>query len=938
MSSNQAYRTQTCWDGHRFLIYPRSLLSGAPEDCELLKLDYPKVEVKLALPEKSIVNNCYGLTPREALRLFLPYELTPKASPDTTWVIAFFRWTLGLLACQRWYPDLKDGKISINLLCDDSSGRESAKAFQASMPPSFRAASNQTSLQDFWASLLQQTGNDIGWSLLEENRDPLSEVHLQRLPWSYRNILSALATGRPDIQENARFFDPRQATLGTSQQTSSLTFQLIAPTGERDQWELRPQLRSTRDPGLAVDALGGWLEPSTIPSGLIPAGVSPRFHLLQEFGRVLKVFPDLGAGLASSPPRSLEYTTEEMNDFLSQKAEELQGFGYALVSTTELSRPWSPEISLEVQPETPGLDVDRLLDFEWSLAVDETLLNSEQLEAWRENPTPLFFSDGVWFRLDTKSTLKALKFLDNQPRRGTLLEAMSLSGGGQALRLSYGGKLSPLNKSQKFRELSEPEGFAGKLREYQRRGFSWLMFMQNLGLGACLADDMGLGKTVQTLALLCALKEAGDLQPALLVCPTSVLGNWERELEKFAPHLKFHVHHGDRIKDLDEFSGKVAEVDVLLSSYPLLTRDRKLFLDRDWALIVLDEAQQIKNPNSQVSKVSKSLQANSRLILTGTPVENRLQDLWTLFRFLQPELLDSRRRFQTRFGRPIELHGDAEAKAQLKQVVSPFILRRTKVDPQIAAELPDKLETTVECSLTVEQAKLYESEVREALTAVSQETGFHRKGLILRLLTRLKQLCNHPALLEEKEPNWDLSRSGKLQRLVEIIDDLPSSEGVLIFSQFSSLVTQLQVQLIESFDEEVLALKGSTPKDRRDKLVTRYQSGLGPRLFCISLKAGGVGINLTRASTVIHVDRWWNPAVEAQATDRAFRIGQKNNVQVFKFVTQGTLEEQIARILEQKKTLAEGLIQDGDNWLTELSDRDLSELLLPDQVKAGEQV
>lgn len=909
-----------------------------PEDCKLLKLDFPIIQAELTLAETILQTKCYSLSPRAALNLFLPYQISSKAGPDTLWVIALLKWVLGLLACQKWYPDLREQTISINLLTDDSAGKDNVKAFQASMPPSFRAALSQSSAQDFWGTLLEQVGNDLGWSLLRDTKISLSPIHLKKLPEPYQELLRTLARGESTFQGPARFFDPRQATLGTQQQTSSLAFELIAPSNELGDWELRPQLQSTRDPQLVVDALNGWMDPSSIPTGLIPPGVSPRFHLLQEFGRVLKVFPDLGAALASSPPRSLEFTTEEMNLFLGKKVEELQGFGYALVSTNELSRPWSPEITLEVQPESTGVDIDRLLDFEWSLAVDETLLNSEQLEAWRDHPTPLFFSNGVWYRLDTKSTLKALKFLDNQPRRGTLLEAMSLSGGGQALRLSYGGKLSPLNKSQRFRELAEPAGFAGKLREYQRRGFSWLMFMHSLGLGACLADDMGLGKTVQTLALVCALQETNELRPALLICPTSVLGNWEREIEKFAPHLKVHVHHGDRIKEVEAFTEKIGETDIILSSYPLLTRDRKLFLEVDWALVVLDEAQQIKNPTSQASKVSKSLKTSSRLILTGTPVENRLQDLWSLFRFLQPELLDSRRRFQTRFGRPIESQGDPEAKAQLKQVVSPFILRRTKVDPQIAAELPDKLETTVECSLSVEQAKLYEGEVREALAAVSQETGFHRKGLILRLLTRLKQLCNHPALLEEKSPNWDLERSGKLQRLVEIIDDLPSSEGVLIFSQFSTLVSQLQVQLIESFGEEVLALKGSTPKDRRDKMVERYQSGLGPRLFCISLKAGGVGINLTRASTVIHVDRWWNPAVEAQATDRAFRIGQKNNVQVFKFVTQGTLEEQIARILEQKKSLAEGLIQDGDSWLTELSDRDLSELLLPDQAKIEEQV
>jgi len=575
-----------------------------------------------------------------------------------------------------------------------------------------------------------------------------------------------------------------------------------------------------------------------------------------------------------------------------------------------------------------GIDLHQLLDFQWQLVVNDSLLDAEQLAAWRENPTALFFSRGRWFWLDSKKTMKLLRFIDKQPRRGTLLEAMQYASEMSSLKLQYEGSLAPLDQAHRFEELPEPSSFSGNLRDYQRRGYSWLAFMKNLGLGACLADDMGLGKTVQTLALLCTLKEHQQLQPALLVCPTSVLGNWQREASRFAPQLRFEIHHGERSKKPEEFQARLEQCDVLLTSYALLTRDKKLFLDRTWQLIVLDEAQQIKNPNSKVSKLASKLEAKGRLILTGTPVENRLQDLWTLFRFLQPELLGSKRRFQSRFAIPIEKRGDTSIKRQLKRVVGPFILRRTKMDPLIASELPPRVDTTVDCSLTPEQAQVYEAEVREALQSVQNLEGFHRKGAILRLLTRLKQLCDHPALLEEKG-DWEPSRSGKLHRLFEILKELSPDEGVLIFSQFTSMLKHLKIALTEFLGEEILLLDGATPREKRDEMVDRFQSRIGPRIFCISLKAGGVGLNLTRASSVVHFDRWWNPAVEAQATDRAHRIGQTQTVQVFKFVTLATLEEQIARILLEKESLMQDLIEDGDGWLTELNDRELSDLLLP---------
>lgn len=938
MTQNNAYRLQLTWDGEKFLLYVRSLLHGVLDSStEILDLDFPIQTVSLTLPSGSREVECFALSPSQLLGPLLETEKELPFGADCEWMLKVALWVLSLYQDERWFPEVEGTKVGLRLLLDTSEVRQAAAHFQASMPGSLRAANPRASVRKTWADVLGLLGEALGWHLLREAPVELKERHMECLPWAYRDLLCALCSkgevGHPDLS----FFDSRQVSLSNRERVSTLAFRVIAPDGEEGSWQIRPQLQSVANPSLSCDALTAWEEPDSIPAELVAAGKSHRFHLLQEFGKALRVFPDLGASLATSPPSSLIYGPEEMAQFLAGQAGALKAYGYQLMAPESLAKPKTPQLALRLDPGATtqgGLDVNQLLEFEWNLAVDETLLDAAQLENWKEQPSPLLFSNGQWFWLDQKQTSKALRQLEKQPTEGTLLDAMRLSGGAHALHIDYSGDLAPLGGSQKFTELAEPESFEGVLRDYQRRGFSWLMFMRRLGLGACLADDMGLGKTIQTLALLTSLKDQGVFRKGLLVCPTSVLGNWQREAARFSPSLKLMLHHGDRIREPEAFEQASQEVDLVVTSYPLLTRDRKNFLPIKWDMVVLDEAQQIKNPASQASKVCRELSTAGRLILTGTPVENRLQDLWSLFRFVQPELLESRRRFQSRFARPIERLGDKEAKEQLRQLVGPFILRRTKTDPQIAAELPHKLETVVDCSLTPEQSKIYEKEVDLALKAVKGLDGFHRRGAVLRLVSRLKQLCNHPALLEEEYPTWASERSGKLHRLHEIISELPSREGVLIFSQFARMVRQLQVDLTETFGEEVLSLDGSTPRSKRDEIVERFQSGRGPRFFCISLKAGGVGLNLTRASTVVHIDRWWNPAVEAQATDRAFRIGQKRNVQVFKFVTAATLEEQIDRILQEKRALVQDLIQDGDGWLTELNDQELAQLLLPGRKSA----
>lgn len=928
-----SFRLQISWTGKHFVLYFRSLLDGIVDDSEkVLELPYFTQRVKLSLPEGVQTADAYRLETEQALEFLTQEQEGVLWGGDALWLHSVVRWLLELYRDEYWFPEVVgNGTIRLNLLLDSNELRGQAKTLKSSMPDSVSAALDQPSGRDeAWRNLLHHLADAVGWRLLLQPPIELPADSLNQLPKAYQRLWADLTGGRKNTFSECNFFDPRQANLTLKQRVSGLAFKLVPPGSPGQTWQLRPQLQSIHDPSQFVDALEGWEAPATVPRELIPRGTSPRLHLLREFGRALRLFPVLGASLAGSPPTALVYEEEEMAVFLSQNAEILRSYGYELIAPSGLQRAQTPEAGLKLSERTDGgIDLHELLDFQWQLVIDDTLLDPEQLRLWRENPTALFFNNGNWYWLDPAKTLKLLRLVDKQPRRGTLLEAMQLATDMSALRLQFDGALAPLNQSFTFEELPEPQSFQGRLRDYQRRGYSWLSFMQKLGLGACLADDMGLGKTVQTLALLCALKERGELGAALLVCPTSVLGNWQREAARFAPDLKVLLHHGERAQSRSEFEERLRDGDLLITSYALLTRDQKLFSEQSWSVVILDEAQQIKNPASKTSKIAAKLEADHRFVLTGTPVENRLQDLWTLFRFMQPELLGSRRKFLSRFAAPIEKRGDQDVKRQLRRIVGPFVLRRTKMDPAVASELPPRVETVVDCSLTPEQAQIYEREVREALSTIGRLEGFERKGTIIRLLTRLKQLCDHPALLEP-EPDFSPERSGKIHRLLEILKELSPTEGVLIFSQFTGMLKNLKVTLTEAFGEEVLLLDGSTPREHRDEMVERFQSGIGPRLFCISLKAGGVGLNLTRAASVIHFDRWWNPAVESQATDRAHRIGQTQTVQVFKFVTLATLEEQISRILEQKATLASGLIDDGDAWLSELNDRELSALLLPE--------
>ena len=599
-------------------------------------------------------------------------------------------------------------------------------------------------------------------------------------------------------------------------------------------------------------------------------------------------------------------------------------------------------------------DAQGMLDFKVRLALGDQELSEAE---WREllaGEEGLVLLRGQWVEVDREKLTEALdhwKRVEKQAAGGlSFIDGMRLLAGAP-MDLSdepqldaadrewsfvdagnwLGNILTDLRSPENLRQTGPGSDLQATLRAYQEVGVNWLCFLSSLGLGACLADDMGLGKTIQVLALLLVLKKKKGSKPSLLVLPASLLANWKSELARFAPTLRVRfVHPSQTAKD--EFGQMAADpdkalqnTDVVLTTYGMLLRQSWL-LEVPWRLAVLDEAQAIKNPAARQTKAVKRLEADTRIALTGTPIENRLSDLWSLFDFLCPGLLGSQQKFK-RFVKSLESR-EHDRYAPLRRLVGPYILRRMKTDKRVIADLPDKTEVRAYCGLKTRQAALYTKLVKELSDALGELDGIQRRGLVLAYLMRFKQLCNHPSQLLG-DGQYAPNDSGKFARLVEICEEIASrQEKTLVFTQFREMTEPLSNLLSRVFGRSGLVLHGGTPVKRRQTLVDEFQRDDGPPFFVLSLKAGGTGLNLTAASHVIHFDRWWNPAVENQATDRAFRIGQNRNVLVHKFVCQGTIEEKIDAMIEEKTQLATDLLEGGaEKRLTEMTDSELIQLV-----------
>jgi SNF2 family DNA or RNA helicase len=644
--------------------------------------------------------------------------------------------------------------------------------------------------------------------------------------------------------------------------------------------------------------------------------------------------------------------TAEAHDFLRHAAPLLQaaGFGVQLpawagrkaVGLKLTTRSRSKNGSSRAAAES-GFGLQELVDFRIDLVIGEGAVTADELAELARLKVPLVRVRGQWVELDDRQLQAALKAVGRR-REGELTAGEVLQqvvdGGDEDLPLvevDADGMLGDLisgQASERLAPVPTPADFHGTLRPYQERGLSWLHFLARLGLGGILADDMGLGKTAQTLSLLLAERVTTTPLPTLLICPMSLVSNWQKEAARFAPSLTVYVHHGGTRKRDDEFLASVADADLVITTYGTALRDLGALRDIAWGRVACDEAQAIKNSGTRQAQAVRAIPARTRLALTGTPVENHLAELWSIMEFCNPGLLGPAKRFRRRFQEPIEVRQDADATAALKRATGPFVLRRLKTDKSIISDLPEKNEMKVWCTLTAEQATLYQAVVEDMMSAIENSEGIQRRGNVLAAMTKLKQACNHPAHLL-KDGSRLPGRSGKLARLEELTEEIiEDGDKALIFTQYTEFGSMLQPYLAAHLDRPVLWLHGGLSKARRDELVERFQNDDEPMLFLLSLKAAGTGLNLTAANHVVHFDRWWNPAVEDQATDRAFRIGQSRDVQVRKFICTGTLEEKIDAMIERKKSLASSVVGTGEDWVTDLSTDQLRELFALDPVAA----
>ena len=651
----------------------------------------------------------------------------------------------------------------------------------------------------------------------------------------------------------------------------------------------------------------------------------PAHRVLLDLARATTIYPPLKEALRGAVPRDLCWTAAEAWAFLTEGAPLLERSGFRVVLPPEFTAAGDHRIRarlrIEALADDSPLDLSGILTFRWEVVLGDHVIEGPDFAALVAQGKPLVrYRDG-WVFLDPSELARLPEGL---PQDGTIPVAEALravlTGEHQGVTVVADDRLQLiLSALREPPAVEPPAGLEATLRAYQLDGLAWLHTLGQLGLGSCLADDMGLGKTVQLIAHL--LDRRGG--PSLVVCPTSVLGNWQRELERFAPSLTVHRHHG-----IGRTADGMDTADVVLTTYGVLTRDTDILTGLTWDVVALDEAQAIKNPDSRRAHAARELVARHRVAMSGTPVENRLDELWSLMEFLNPGLLGPRGRFRREVAVPIERFGDEEVAHRLRLGVAPFLLRRLKSDPEIAPDLPDKLEVDVYCPLTREQADLYEQVMEEYLERIHDATDSERRGLVFAMLTALKQVCNHPAHYAGDGSELD-GRSGKLERTMEILGSImESGSRALLFTQYTVMGELLKKHLSALLGEAVPFLHGGLSAKRREDMVRRFQEDeRSAPLMLISLKAGGTGLNLTRATHVIHYDRWWNPAVEDQATDRAYRIGQREDVTVHKLVTQDTLEERIANLLTAKRALAEQVMGGNDQWVAELDDDALRRLV-----------
>ncbi|TYQ23571.1 DEAD/DEAH box helicase [Pseudanabaena sp. UWO311] len=757
-----------------------------------------------------------------------------------------------------------------------------------------------------------------------------------------------------------------------------LCFQLQAPFKKEEPWQLQFQVAPKQDPSLKFSLADYWTMTAAKKKALEKQfGKEFEQNLLLNLGYAARIYNPVWQGLETDRPVGLSLNLDQAFEFLKESAWVLEDAGYKVVVPAW----WTPVGRRKAKIKLKGsgksatssktqaksyFGFEQLVEYQYELAIGDEIVSAKEWEQLVNAKAPLVKFRGEWIELDRDKMQEMLTFWQKQGQ-GTsamsLIDLMKLTATDPDWEVDRNSTLSEmlskLQDKQQFEPIENPPQLNGTLREYQKRGVAWLQYLESLGLNGCLADDMGLGKTVQIIARLVneraaiggvaeptkakktaktaksqkvipAVVSINEIPPTLLIAPTSVVGNWQKEIEKFAPHLRAIVHHGsDRTQNAQAFQDICQTHDLIITSFTLIRKDEAMFSSMNWHRIVIDEAQNIKNPKAAQTKAILKLEAKHRLALTGTPVENRLLDLWSIFNFLNPNYLGKEAQFKKSFETPIQKNNDQIQAGVLKKLVEPFILRRVKTDQSIIKDLPDKIEQKLYTNLTKEQASLYEVVVRDVEKQLNEVEGIQRKGLILSTLLKLKQICNHPRQFLQDGSDFTTERSHKLSRLSEMMEEVISEgESILIFTQFTEIGDALEKYVRQKLHYNTYYIHGGTNRDKRERMITEFQDPeTEPSVFILSLKAGGVGITLTKANHVFHFDRWWNPAVEDQATDRAFRIGQKKNVFVHKFITIGSLEERIDQMIEDKKKLAGAIVGADESWLTELDNDKFKQLI-----------
>jgi len=715
-----------------------------------------------------------------------------------------------------------------------------------------------------------------------------------------------------------------------------LVFNLVAPLHSAEDWVLEYYMRSAHDHALmypvhvVLGSAKGFSEDESL--------WSLSLQTMRKVSLALKHSVYAPPSEDNTHPRTL--SSEEAYEFITEDAHLLRDAGFIVQAPhIDLSK-GSPRILLKAKQLGPAslgvMDSKSILSFDYMVALGETQISREDFLAYAKSKAHLVRVNDRWVTIDPALAGRVASLISSPGRKKSIEDVVSFT-----LQAAQAGIETGFESSGKvFNNVLEalgdgtyspahpPAGFSGVLRPYQERGVAWLGYMLELGFGALLADDMGLGKTVQVISYVLGLMEKGE-QQVLIVCPTSVIGNWAEEFGRFAPTVRVKIHHGNERSGGEAFLSEASSYDVVVTSYAVTWRDAQEISSVNWSLVVADEAQNVKNPFSKQSVMLRRIPAKRRIALTGTPIENRISDIWPIMEYLNPGYLPGWEGFREAYSKPIEGEKDMQKREAFRKALSPFILRRLKTDKSIICDLPEKTEKNEWCHLSTEQAALYKAIVDKSLIGIDAQDPANKKIAIIAALTKLKQVCNHPSnYLKDGyagKEDWE-ARSGKVERLAELLEIiLENNESCLVFTQYAQMALMLKEYLTARFPAPVRLIHGGLKRKAREEILAEYRKAANPEILVLSLRAGGTGLNLVRANNVIHFDRWWNPAVENQATDRAYRIGQKKNVFVYKMITRGTVEEKIEKMLMEKKALADSIIEPGESMLSELSTEKLRE-------------